>query len=306
MAHGFGLGAGGLLVAIVQGLWLIALFQGFGAALFAAVLAPRRTDPMLLRQPVLLARGALAVALAACVAWLVLESAALAGTSSAAVAFATVPVVLRDTDFGHLLAAQLVLCVAALALCRFGGGRRVRRGRAASAALASGLAVVVQAWHLHAAAMVAGISLLLVAEVLHVLAGAAWLGSLAPLALLVGTAPAQTGFAASRRYSPFGTACVAVLAITASAQGKLLIGSWHGLAATPYGWMALVKLALFAALVGCAWRNHFALTPPLARSDALPARRALMRSIALEAAFGVAIVLAAAILASLPPAMDMH
>ena len=153
--------------------------------------------------------------------------------------------------------------------------------------------------------MHSGLSLLLVSEVLHVLAAGAWLGTLLPLALLVRMASPEAGSIASRRFSPFGFACVLVLAVTAFWQGLVLVGSLRGLIATAYGWMVLVKLALFAILIGFALRNHFRLTLPLRGTDPISARHALERSIVREASVGLAIVLVAAVLASLPRGMDM-
>jgi putative copper export protein len=60
-----------------------------------------------------------------------------------------------------------------------------------------------------------------------------------------------------------------------------------GLIGTAYGWVLLLKAALFAALLGLAAINRFRLTPALGRQDAQTARGALMRTIAAETVLGL-------------------
>jgi len=138
----------------------------------------------------------------------------------------------------------------------------------------------------------------------HLLAGAAWLGGLPPLLLVVTTAP-EAALAACRRFSPLGVGCVLALAATAGWQGWALVGSLPGLIGTGYGLMALLKLGLFAALLGLAARHRLRLTPALAAGDPRAARR-LARSIGLEAGLGLAVVLAAGVLSGLPPGMHVQ
>jgi putative copper resistance protein D len=304
----FDLGGGGLALALTRGIALAAVLSAFGCLFFLVAMAPpalaRMTVPermTVVWRCLRLARVSLCFAVLAEVAWLVLESAVMAGTGSVSRALAAVPTVARDTEFGHLVVAQMVL-LAAAGVVTWGGdpGRRVTL-----AVVLTGLTATLQAWHLHAAAMFPGFSALLGAEVLHVVAAGAWLGSLLPLALLIGAAPPEAGSIASRRYSPFGASCVSVLTTTAFWQVLVLAGGVHGLIATAYGWMILVKLALFAVLIGFAWRNRFRVTPRLSGTDSLRARVALQHSIASEAGIGLLVVLAASVLASLPPAMDM-
>lgn len=301
----FDLGEGGLPLALLRGIAVAALFSAFGALLFLASVAP----PALARiaaaeratvatRCLRLARVSLGLAVLAELAWLVAESAAMAGAADFAHTIAAVPAVLSDTAFGQFVVAQMAL-LAAMVLSRVDRGARVR-----VAALLAGLATVLQGWHLHAAAMYDGFSVLLAAEVLHVLAAGAWLGSLLPLALLIAAVPPDAGAMAARRFSPLGAACVSVLAATGFWQGLVLVGGLHGLIGTAYGWMVLVKLGLVALLIGFAWRNRFRVTPLLSGADAFAARHALQRSVMREAGVGLLIVLAASVLSSLPPAMD--
>ncbi len=119
-------------------------------------------------------------------------------------------------------------------------------------------------------------------------------------------APPVLARAASYRFSPLGTACVLVLAGTAAFQSFVLIGGLPGWVGTAYGLVALLKIALFSALLGFAARNRFRLTPALSGAAPTTAKRDLMRSIAGETAVGLLVVLAAGLLTSLPPAMHVQ
>jgi copper resistance protein D len=76
-----------------------------------------------------------------------------------------------------------------------------------------------------------------------------------------------------------------------------------GLIGTAYGWVLLLKSALFALLLGLAAINRFRLTPAQGRQDAQSARGALMRTIAAETVPGLMVVLAARVLTGLEPGM---
>ncbi len=220
--------------------------------------------------------------------WLLGESADMAGSAMAA------PDVLRETLFGHLIAARVGLLALAgllLALHRHG-----------AATLVAAVAVASQAGHDHAWAMAGGLSVLLVSNILHLLAAGAWLGGLVPLLVLVAAAPPGAAALASRRFSVLGTGCVLLIAGTALLQASTMAGSWSALATTAYGWVICAKLALFLILVAMAIRNRFMLTPALEGGGS---RVSLLRSIGFETVAGLLIVLAAALLTSLQPGMDM-
>ena len=135
-------------------------------------------------------------------------------------------------------------------------------------------------------------TLLTAALALHLMAASAWLGSLAPLVLLLRDAPETATDMARRRFAPFGLACVVTLAVTALFQGQTIIGGWEDLWRTEYGLWAVAKAALFALLLMFAAANQFLL-----------AHTQLRISVALEAATGLLVVLAASILVNLPPPM---
>ena len=167
----------------------------------------------------------------------------------------------------------------------------------------TGLALALQAGHSHAFAMEHAPSPLLYAQGLHLLAGGAWLGGLLPLLILVRDVPPEPAAEVLRRFSKLATLCVIAIAGTACFQGWVLGGGVAGLIGTAYGWVLLLKAALFAVLLGIAAINRFRLTPALERQDAQPARGALMRTIAAETVFGLMVVLAAGVLSGLEPGM---
>ena len=294
---------GGLLLALARGAWDAALLSLFGTLLFRVTVAPRalvRAEPQvsarLDRHLDRLGWASLGVAGLALLAWGWLQAAEIAGTGSVA----AVSTVARDTVFGHVVLLQLAgLCGTAMLLR---AGRSVPTWlRAALAAAAATTAL--QAGHGHALALQDGPSLLLVASVVHVLAAGAWLGGLLPLLLVVQVAPPRAGAAAARWFSPLGKWCVALMGGTAIVQFLVLIGGLPGLLGTSYGWTAMAKLVLFAVLLGFAWVNRYRLAPRLLGPAAEASRPELRRSIAVQTGFGLLVVLAAAVLSSLPPAI---
>jgi putative copper export protein/mono/diheme cytochrome c family protein len=216
--------------------------------------------------------------------WLALQTLALSGAVSA---FGEV---VTGTRFGREMALRLVLLVAAAVLAGSGSSRF----RTGFATILAGCGVVLQAGYGHAAA--AEDPPLMAASALHMLAAGAWLGGLIPLWLALETSEPGT---TARRFTPLGAVCVATLAATALIQGVALIGGLPGLFGTDYGNVALLKLTLFLALLIVAALNSLVLVPRFTReADAL---RRLRRNVLLEAGLGVAVIAAAATLASLPP-----
>ena len=218
-----------------RGVQVAASLSAFGVAVFWSVVAPPvlqaaegATRTRIEAGSQRLFRASLAVAVAAGLVWLVAQAAFMAEAETMTDAMAAVWPVLTDTHFGHVLGARLLLLVlSALAL-----GDGSKGGRRGLAAVVAGLALIMHTRSTHAAAA-AGIdrTMLLGAESLHLLAAGAWLGSLAPLFIVVGALAPDQGARAARRFSPLGMLCVAILAGTALAQSWLLIGGLPALIA---------------------------------------------------------------------------
>ena len=290
---------GGWLLSLARGLSVAALLSAFGALVFRAIVLPKlaaRVVPKAVaRQVTRLAAGSLGVAVALQLAWVALQSADFVrvGLDPSAIA-AALPTVLGETSFGHVWLAQVAATLVSLAVIRW---------RPGAALLPCAAAVILQAGHSHALSMYGGPSVLLLSDVVHLLAAGAWLGGLWPLLLTIRLAPPRDGALAARWFSPLGKVCVVAMAITAGYQGWELIASIPGLIGTAYGAVAIGKLALFGVLFAFALANRYRLAPALLHGDSGAAKRRLIRSIGIQTGFGIAVVLAAAVLSNLPPSL---
>lgn len=295
----------GLALGLARGLHLAAVLSLFGTVLLiVAVARPASAgaDPgsvaALGRRLRRLVWGSLLVAFVTALVWLLLQAADMADTRRPAAILAAAPVVLFDTRFGKALLLRLALLLLAAGLAARG------RGRPGLALAPAAVALAAQSWMGHPAASEE--FWLLAASVAHILAAGAWLGGLWPLFLTVRALPGQGAARAAARFSWIGLPAVLVLMATAYWQGLRLIGDEGALFGTTYGQLALLKLAGFSLLLMLAAVNRFRLTPALdgrAPDGADPARAArhLQRSIVIETAIGVGVVLAAGLLATLTP-----
>jgi copper resistance protein D len=149
------------------------------------------------------------------------------------------------------------------------------------------------------------------ADVLHLIAAAAWVGALIPLALLLQAAARDAALVpsahtATLRFSALGIISVATLLVTGSINTWYLAGSIAALRDTDYGRLLSLKVALFFAMVTVAAINRLRLTPRLAPAgDTAAAQTAVRRlrdNALIEAAVGAAIIVIVAVLGILPPA----
>ncbi len=297
---------GGILLALTRGVAVAALLSTFGSLVFRSFVMPRVVDRMpsdmaccVTSRLLRLTQCGLVASVLGLLAWLAAESATMAGARFSPQVVTAVTTVLRSTEFGHLVTCQiLAVLTAAIALGRRDDGSRQR--------VALGLVTValgLQAGHSHAASMYAGPSFLLASDVVHLLGAGAWLGGLLPLLLVVRVATPEAGALAARWFSPLGKLCLVALTATSLFQGWVLVQSIPGLVGTAYGWTVLMKLALFGVLFAFAVANRYRFAPALLRDDPAAAKRVLVHSIAVQTGFGLAIVAAASVLSSLPPAM---
>jgi copper resistance protein D len=297
--------SGGIGLTLVRGIADAAVLLVFGTMVLRAFVAP---SALALVPPLQencsrrrLTRLGMALSVGAMLTlsvWLVLVARSLAGATDAAATADAVWTVITGTTFGHIVLVEL----GSLALVV--GFLGVPRRWDTAAVLPAGVTVLLHAWHGHAYGM--GTPLLILSVSLHLLAAGAWLGSLPAFALVVRRLPLPAAAVLARRFSPLGLACVLTLAATALFQGWMLIGSVATLASTAYGWTALLKLLLFGSLVGLAAFNRLWVTPHLCQIDAVPtASSILLYSVGLEITLGMAVILAAGLLGSLPPGMRM-
>ena len=297
---------GGLLLAVTRAVTVAALLSLFGTLVFRVFVVrrcfagvPAEVAVLVKRRLLVLTQVAVGVAALGCLVWLLAQSADMADATSFRLALAAVPTVLGVTEFGHLVALQFLVAVAVGAAV----GRRDTDLRQRAGLVLAAVALGLQSGHSHAASMVVGPSVLLASDIVHLFGAGAWLGGLVPLLLVVRDAPAKAGASAARWFSPLGKLCLVALTASAMVQGWVLVESIPGLVGTAYGWMVLVKLALLGVLFAFAVANRYRLAPALLRDDPDRAKRVLVRSIAVQTGFGLAIIAAASVLSSLPPAM---
>ena len=131
----------------------------------------------------------------------------------------------------------------------------------------------------------------ILADSLHLLAAGAWLGGLVGLLDLIVTslyrknASNRQACEAALRFSMMGYIAVAILVASGLINSWFLVGSFTNLVSTTCGRLLLLKLTLFAAMVGFAGVNRFVVVPSLVRSSAIavnPSLRRLLINVAAE------------------------
>jgi copper resistance protein D len=226
-----------------------------------------------------------------------------------------VETVLLDTDFGHVWLARLVLVVllaAALHPPYFSAPAPAWR-RGVALALAVGyVAALAFAGHAAAGEGTEGV-IHEAADVLHLIAAAAWVGALVPLAIVLGAAKGAGDASAvaiartaTLRFSTLGIVSVGTVLATGIVNTFELTGSWAALFGTVYGRLLLVKIALFLAMLAIAAVNRMRLTPQLVAGGAAagPALRQLRANALTEAVVGALILLIVGMLGTLPPGRE--
>jgi len=220
-----------------------------------------------------IAWGSLAVAAISGAAWLVFTAASMSGRPPARVfAQGVLWTVLDQTEFGNdWLLRSVLACLLAAAFAPILSAPRIKSVwfKAALAVLAAAL-VGSLAWAGHAAGGV-GVEAIVhpAADILHLIAAAAWLGALVPLALLLSAAGQDSSIAIARtatlRFSTLGIASVGTLLVSGIINSWYLVGSIPALLGADYGRLLLAKIALFFGMVAIAAVNRLRLTPRIAQ-----------------------------------------
>jgi putative copper resistance protein D len=156
----------------------------------------------------------------------------------------------------------------------------------------------------------------LAADALHLIAAAAWIGGLVPLALLLSAARGNQAFAwaslardAAQRFSALGVVSVGTLLVSGIVNAWILVGSVHALLVTGYGQLLMLKIAVFAIMLAFAAVNRFWLTPQLAISPEDGAERKALRQLTrnsvIEIALGFTIFAIVGALGTMHPAVHL-
>jgi len=256
--------------------------------------------------------GALVVAVISGAAWLMFLAAEIGGVPMAeAWSQGLAWVVLTQTQFGddwmlRLAIASLLAIFLLLPAIAPGLGAIAN---AACALLAAGFAGSL-AWAGHAAATEGFDGTIHVAsDALHLVAAAAWLGGLWPLAVLLGGArrnasPVSIAIAhhATRRFSILGIICVATILATGVVNTYEVLGPMVFMLGADYNRLLLLKIGLFIAMLAIAAVNRLRLTPRLSAGgvQVLAIRQLEWNSLA-EAGLGILILGIVAALGRISP-----
>jgi copper transport protein len=133
---------------------------------------------------------------------------------------------------------------------------------------------------------------------LHAIGLAWWVGALLPLMALA-LRPVEPLLPVLHRFSKAAVPVVGMVALTGLLLAGIQLESFGALIGTRYGWILCIKLALVATLLALAGLNRYRLTPALqSRSQN---GRPLARSIGLECAVVVGILILVALWRFTPP-----
>ena len=278
------------------------------------MLAPARrpgTDDLheIERRLFRLAVWTLGAALFSALLWFCLEVASMSGLPLKNAFSATAwPTILFETQFGRVWQLRLGLIAVLFVLVATALGRlKHERSLAPVLCLLSVLLLGSLAWISHAAA--ASVHPLgLLGDMLHLCAAGGWIGGLVPLTVFLVhvRAPFSLGETVARvvyRFSTLSLCCVSVLVVSGISNSWLLVGSTYALFTTPYGRLLLLKLTVFAILIGFGARNRFLVKTKLLKAPAEPdLLLQLHRNVLCEVCLGVAVVAIVACLGVTPPA----
>jgi putative copper resistance protein D len=279
----------------------------FGASLFPLYAYPDRAG----QQPARLGHwthwillGAAILALLSSLPWLAFTTANMVGTLSASADWDSVASVLGDTAFGREWLARLVLSsliIVALVVLRRSSPRR---GPVLIALLtASLLASLAAIGHTQQSEGAAGL-MHVGADALHLLAAGAWIGGLLALTYVLAYV-AEDSEPVLMRFSGMGYVAVAALVASGLVNSLYLVGSLDALVSTSYGRLLIVKLCVFAGMLGLAVTNRFWLVPALGREADVGKQRTLVRlrrHAVAEEVLGLLVILIASVLGTIEPA----
>jgi copper transport protein len=151
------------------------------------------------------------------------------------------------------------------------------------------------------------VPLLVATDILHMSAGAIWLGGLAGLVLtlpsLSGRAKDAAGVLA--RFSAIAATVLALLVVSGSLLGWRIIGSWSALFGETYGRLLLVKIGIVAVIGGVAAWNRYRLLPrardAVGHTELQRAAGVVRRAVRVEALLIVAVLGVTGFLTNQPP-----
>lgn len=262
----------------------------FGAWVFKPLLLGRETvlDGPLAR----VSRWLAAVALLSGIGWLLLITASMAGTWSAAFDLPTLRRVLRNTFFGQVWCWHLLLngVLLALLMTPLRSNQTLRIGLASLL-----LATLAPVGH---GAMLDGLSghLLILNQIVHLTCVGAWLGGLLLLVMILRQPAGHAVGAILRRFSGVGYLLVAGLVLTGLINVRVLTGAfWPTPLLSGFALILLIKVVLVAGMLGLALFNRLRI------NDCDQRLTTLRASVIVEWLLGMGAVAAVSLLGTLPP-----
>jgi copper transport protein len=150
-------------------------------------------------------------------------------------------------------------------------------------------------------------SLLVAADVLHVTAGAIWLGGLVGLVLTMRALAGREVLAAQTlaRFSTLAGGVLLAVAATGTFLAWRILGSWAGLVETAYGWLLLSKIAIALVVAGVGGWNRWRVLPAVRRAagfgDRERAAAAVTRTVRVEAVLLVALLCVTGVMVNRSP-----
>ena len=289
----------------------LGLMSGFGLAVFVLHALQREHAGASITMRVLRVAGAAsAVALVASLfgLWAMARS---MSDGSAAGTWTTAQTLLTHTTVGTTWIIRVVLLIAIIGIA---GLRFEPRRRIATVAVLGAGALATLAWTGHGAMSEGALAWVhLAVDIAHLVAAGAWIGALLALILIARHTRGGTDdetvrllAATSSGFAGLGSIIVATLVVTGIVNYVLVVGpTVSQVITTPYGWLLLTKLALFAGMLVLASANRFRFVPALVRAfrdnDTPVAVATLRRSLWTEASLALAVLAVVSWLGSLNP-----
>ena len=277
------------LLVLCRFVHFIVVLLMFGACVFRLWLLGAAPQPALDRRLLRITRALAWAGLGSGLAGLVLITASMAGSWSAAWDLSTVQLVLDKTFFGQVWTWHLLLN-GLLVVVLMTGWKAPRLPL-----ITVLLATLAPVGH---GAMLAGLSgqLLILNQVVHLLCVGAWLGGLLLLVLILRQPDRTPLETILRRFSGVGYGLVAGLLLTGMINVRVLTGQWWP---TPlfngFALILLIKVMLVLGMLALALLNRLRLDRCEQRPGSLKA------SVMLEWLLGVSAVAAVSFLGTLPP-----
>jgi copper resistance protein D len=289
----------------------------FGASLFS-LYAYANSEPEALgrwRRALLLWTAV--AALLSGLFWFVFSAANMAGGLSDLADAEALLTVVRDTGFGavwtaRMLLAVIIVIVTAMRRCYTTTNRWNLAIPILAAMLLASLAGVGHTQVEEGSASLVHV----LSDAAHLLGAGAWLGGLVLLAYILAGRPNATHDISTidqvlLRFSGMGYVAVATLVGSGLINSWFLVGSVSNLLGTPYGQTLLAKLVLFAAMVALAAANRFWLVsaisnvrPGASENSSTVWLRRLRNHVLGEQLLGAMILLVVSFLGTMQPAIS--